>query len=96
MAQTAQYAQNPNMGQPNASSGMDINDISMPIGFDSHSLLYSIGAPDGGVAMGPGPYHNMPGLVPPGVDINQLDWSAMDWDFVKAPADESIGLSLPY
>jgi len=101
VAQIAQNAQNPDTGQPNGAKDMGINDfpMSMPMGVGSHNLLYSMGGQDGCAITGPGACPDMPGLAPLDVDVNQLDWSAMDWDLVNAPAGEageSTGLSLPY
>jgi hypothetical protein len=101
VARIAQNAQNPDIGQPNKAMDMGINDFSMsvPMGLDSQSLLYSMGEQDGYVLTGPGAHPGMPGLAPLDIDINQLDWSTMDWDLMSAPAGavgESTGLSLPY
>ncbi|KAK9337314.1 hypothetical protein LIPSTDRAFT_57140 [Lipomyces starkeyi NRRL Y-11557] len=101
VAQIAQNAQNPDTGQPNGATDMGINNflMSMPMGFGSHSLLYSMGGQASYAVTGPGAYPDMPGLAPLDVDVNQLDWSAMDWDLVNTPAGEageSTGLSLPY
>ncbi|MCJ1356057.1 MAG: hypothetical protein MMC33_006051, partial [Icmadophila ericetorum] len=90
VAQIAQNAQNANTGQSNDTTDITINfPISMPMSFDSYSLLHSMGGQDGYAVTGPGAYPDMPGLAPLDIDINQLDWSVMDWDLVNARADEA-------
>jgi hypothetical protein len=100
MVQIAQDAQNPDTGQPNGATDMGITGsdfpISMPMGFGSHSLLYSMERQGDYIVTGPGSYPDISGLDPVDVDVNQLDWSAMDWDLVNAPVGEATGLSLPY
>ncbi|KAI4153039.1 MAG: hypothetical protein LQ340_002547 [Diploschistes diacapsis] len=100
LAQIAQNAPTPDTGQPHGATDRGINKFptSTPMSFDSHNLLFSTGAQDGYAVTGPGQYADMPDLAPLDVDANQLDWSAMDWDLVNAPAGVaggSTGLSLP-
>jgi hypothetical protein len=96
----AQNAQNLETEQPHGATDMSINDflMSMPMSFGDHGLLYDMGGQDGYSVTGPGTYPDMPGLAPLDVDVNQLDWSAMDWDLVNAPPGEPepTDLSLPY
>ncbi|KAK9485798.1 hypothetical protein V1527DRAFT_482637 [Lipomyces starkeyi] len=78
---------------PKGATDMGFNDfpMSMPMGFGSHGLLYSMGGQDGYAVTGPA-YPDMPGLAPLDVDVNQLDWSAMDWDLVNDPAGEAANI----
>ena len=91
LGQIAPNAHNPGTGQPNGATDMGITDfpMSMPMGFGSHSLFYNMGGQDGYAETGPGAYPYIPGPAPLDLDINQLDWSAMDWDLVNAPAGEA-------
>lgn len=69
--------------------GMSFNDfpMSMPIGFGDPSSLCRMGWQDDGIT-GPGSYLDMSGLDPLDTDINQLNWSAVDWNLANAPAGE--------
>ncbi|KAF4632699.1 hypothetical protein G7Y89_g5427 [Cudoniella acicularis] len=101
VAQIAQDIQNVGPGQPNGATDMGIKDLpmSMAMGFGSHSLLYGMGRQDGYAGTGLGAYPDMSELAPLDVDIDQWDWSAMDWDLANAAAGEaggSSGVSLPY
>jgi hypothetical protein len=95
--QIAQNEQKADTAQPNGATDMGINDfpMPMPMGFGSQSLLYNMGGQDSYAGTGPWAYPFMPGMAPLDDDVN-LDWSAMDWDMVSAPAGESSGPSLPY
>lgn len=82
----AQIAQNPQIAdtqQPNGVMGMGIDNfpMSMPMDSGSHGLLYNIGGQGGYGVIGPGVYPNMSGQAPLDVDVNHLDWAAMDWGF---------------
>lgn len=99
-AQRAQNAQNPGTSQPTDPRDTAINDfpMSMPVGLGNHNLLYSMEGQDDDAGTGLRSYHDIPELAPLDVGVNQLDWSAMDWDLVNAPAGEageSTGLLLP-
>ena len=99
MTELTQNEQNTDTGQPDSATDLGINDfpISMPTGFGSHSLLHSMGGQDGYAGTESAAYPDMLGLASLDVDVNQLDWSAMDWDLVNAPtgeAGESIDLPL--
>ena len=89
VAQTAQSAQNDNTEQPHGVMGMGVDDflMSMPMGFDSH--IYSLERQAGDAEMGPGVYPHMPGQAPLDVDVNQLDWSAMNWSSMNEPAGQA-------
>lgn len=62
---------------------------------DNNSLLYSMGVPDGYAGLGLEGYPHMPGQAPLNVDANQIDWAAMDWDLVNAPAAEAAESANP-
>jgi hypothetical protein len=61
--------------------GIDNFSMSMPMGSGSHGLLYNMGGQGGYGVIEPGVYPNMPRQAPLDVDVNHLDWAAMDWDF---------------
>jgi hypothetical protein len=101
LAQVAQNVENVDTEQPSGVMSMGIDDfpMSMPIGFDSHSLLYGMGGPDGYAADALGVHSNITGQNLLDFDVNQLQWAAMDWGFVNAPAAEPAeptGPSPPY
>ncbi|KAK9386690.1 hypothetical protein V1515DRAFT_587027 [Lipomyces mesembrius] len=55
--------------------------MSMPMGFGDCGLLYGAGGQDGYAGTG----LNIPAQARLDVDINQLDWAAMNWDFGGRP-----------
>jgi hypothetical protein len=83
LAQIAQNAQIADIPTPKDVMGMGIDNFPMllPMGFGSPGLLYNMGGQDGYGETGPGVYPSIPGQAPPDVDVNQLDWAAMDWGF---------------
>ena len=58
----------------------------MSMDFDSNSLPFSMRMEDSYPGIGSGEYPNLLGQAPLDFDVNQLDWAAMDWDLVNAPA----------
>lgn len=92
----AQSAQQTDTEQANGVTDMGIDDLalSMPTGFDSNSLFYSMGEQDY-TRIGQGEQQNIPGRNPLDIDFNQLGWAGMDWDIVDDSTTESSGLSLP-
>jgi hypothetical protein len=86
MAQIAQSVQNDNTEQPHDVMGMGVDDflMSMPMDFASH--MYSLERQAGYAEMGLGVYPYMTGRAPLDVDVNQLDWSAMNWSSMNEPA----------
>ena len=98
LSQLAQNSQKFEIGLLGSATDMDMHDFStpMPLGFGSDSLLYSIGGQNGYAVTESGVHQDMLGLNPLDVDINQLDWSVMNWGSVNLPAGESTGTSLPY
>jgi Fungal specific transcription factor domain len=89
VAQTAQSVQNDNTEQPHDVMGMGVDDflMSMSMGFGSH--MYSLERQASYAEMGPGVYPHMPGRAPLDVDLNQLDWSAMNWSSMNEPAGQA-------
>jgi hypothetical protein len=83
VAQTAQNAQIADMKLRNGVKGMGVDSFptSLPMGSGSDDLLYNMGGQDGYGVIGPGVYPNMPGQTPLDVDVDNLDWTAMDWGF---------------
>ena len=80
MAGTAQDAHGAYIKQPNDVFGMETEfSMSMPVDSDSHSLLYGTGG-QGYVGSEFKPYHELPGQAALDVDLNDLDWTSMDWN----------------
>lgn len=79
-------------------TSVDDSNMSIPMGFGDPSSLYRMGWQDGGIT-GSGSYLDMSGFDPLDTDINQLNWSAMDWNLANAPAgamDDSTNPPHPY
>ena len=85
----AQIAQNTNINteESNELIGMGIDNfpMSMPIGFDDQSLLYSMMNNDGYTLMEQEFHSEVTGHVELDVHMNELDWAAMDWGFGGRP-----------
>jgi hypothetical protein len=83
VARIAQNSQIADTQQPNGIMGIGIDNfpMSMPMGSDSQGLLYNVEGQGGYGEIGPGVYPNMPGQAPLNVDVNHIDWAAMDWGF---------------
>jgi Fungal specific transcription factor domain len=67
--------------QPNGSMGTGPDHFPMSMDLVSNCMSYTIGEQGGYGGIVPGAYTNMPGLPPISVDVNPLDWAAMDWGF---------------
>lgn len=80
VAQTTQDAHDACINQPNDIFGMN-TDFSMSVPVDSgrHSLLYGMGG-QGYVGSESRPYHDMPGQAELDVDMNEMNWTPMDWN----------------
>lgn len=78
-----QNAQVTDTQQPNGVMGLGPDNLpmSMPIGFRSHDLLFNSGGQGGYEVIGSGLYPNVPGHAPLDVEMDHLDWAAMDWGF---------------
>jgi len=61
--------------------------MSMPMGLGS----YDVGAYDEFALSGLGAYPDVPGPFPQQLDLNHLDWSAMDWNLGNALTGEADG-----
>lgn len=83
VAQIAQNAQIADAQQPNGVMGIGMNNfpVSMAMGSGSHGLLNNMGGQGGYGVNEPGVYSNMPAQALLDVDVNNLDWAAMDWGF---------------
>ena len=53
--------------------------MSMPVDSGCHSLLYGMGG-QGYAGSESSPQHNMPGQAALDVDLNDLNWTPMDWN----------------
>lgn len=86
MSQIAQNAQVTGIQQPENGLDKSIDNFPMlmPMGSDSLGLLYDMEGQGGYGVIGPGVYPNIPGQSPLDVDMNHLDWSALDWGFEGA------------
>jgi hypothetical protein len=83
VARIAQNAQVADTKQPNGAIDVSTDDlsISMPMGSGSHEMLYNMGGNGGYRVTGPKVYSNVLGRTPLDIDVNHLDWAAMDWGF---------------
>lgn len=80
VAQLTQNAHGALKKQPNHTFCMNTDfSISMPVDSDSHSLPYGMGG-QGYVGSESMPYHNMPGEAALDFDLNDLNWTPVDWD----------------
>ena len=91
MAQTAQNEQNERnekTEKPHDFMGMGVDDFlkSVPMDFSSHP--YGLEGQADYAEMGPGVYPDMTGGLPLDVDVNYLDWSAMNWNSMNEPAGQ--------
>lgn len=64
---------------PNDVIDMDSDFSSMPVDSGFYNLLYGMGE-QGYVGSESRPYHNMPGEAAPDVELNDLNWTPMDWN----------------
>ena len=85
---TSQNEENSKIAQPHSAVDMDTSDLtlSVPIDFDSRDSIYSMGGQDSYALTSQELYPHLSGLFSLDADINQLDWSAMDWDSGMASA----------
>ena len=89
VAQTAQSVQNDNIEQPHDVMGMGVDEFltSMQMDFGSH--MYNLERQAGYAEIGPGVYPHIPGQALLDVDVNHLDWSAMNWSSMNEPTDQA-------
>lgn len=89
-ARTAQSAESNEAEQkPHDILGVDDFLMSMPMDFGSH--MYSLETQTDYAGQGLGDYPLIPGQVPLNTDVNQLDWSAMNWVSMDEPAPHIPG-----
>lgn len=79
-AQTTRDAHDACLEQPNDLFGMNTDfSMSMPVDSGCHSLLYGMGW-QGYVSSESRSYHAMPGQAAQDADLNDLNWTPMDWN----------------
>jgi transcription factor-like protein len=92
--QEAQMSQNTqdSIMEPNNLWGMGLGDfpISMPVQFNNHNLLYGLGGQNSYTGTASGLYSNAPGQPLMGTDVDQLDWTPMNWDLVNRPTHDGF------
>jgi hypothetical protein len=69
--------------------GMGIDDFLMSMPRDFGSYLYSLEGRVDYAEMSPEVYPHLPGRDPLDLDVNDLDWSAMNWSSVHDPAGQA-------
>lgn len=89
VAQIAQSVPIDNTEQPHYVMDMGVDGflMSMPMDFGNH--MYSLARQTGYAEMGPEVYPHMLGQAPLDVDVNQLDWWAMNWSSMNEPAGQA-------
>lgn len=87
LTQMGENAQNLGTEQRNGAPnlGKDGRSISAPMSFGNDNLLYGMEGQGGNAEIGSWASSDIPGLASVDFDVNQLDWSAMDWDMLNAP-----------
>lgn len=88
LAHRAPSVRGPEIAQPNTDTDMAMDDLSMTmqIGFDNTASSNNTE----GIDSLTGIYPDIPGFTLPDLDINQIDWFAMDWGLANVPPDESL------
>lgn len=80
VARTTRDAHDAYTKEPTDFFGMNTDfSTSMPVDSDSHSVLYGMGG-QGYLGSESKPYHEIPGQAALDVDLNDLDWTSMDWN----------------
>lgn len=72
-------------GQHRGAMDIKFPDVPMPLG----NYIYDMGGHDDYAFSGLGAYPDISGLSPPDLDVDHLDWSAVDWDLGNAPTGET-------
>jgi hypothetical protein len=67
-------------GTEQSLSGIDIGLLDFPMPMSNNLGHYNMGEYDELEFSGAGPYPDVPGLFPQNLDLDHLDWSAMDWN----------------
>ncbi|KAF2815350.1 uncharacterized protein BDZ99DRAFT_378049 [Mytilinidion resinicola] len=77
--------QNSNIEQAHDAPGINVDNLTMPVPMDfgGYGLMYGLDAQcsAGSVLKG---YYDIPGQAPMDLDMNQLDWTTMDWNPMHA------------
>jgi hypothetical protein len=87
----SQHGQNLDTEQYSGGMGLGTDDFLtlMPVDFGTHSLFYRMEGHNGCAAAGSGTHASFSGQDPPDIDMNQLDWAAMDWSLADTLAGEA-------
>ncbi|KAL2215030.1 fungal-specific transcription factor domain protein [Thermoascus aurantiacus ATCC 26904] len=85
MQMTSNFSPNSNIEQPSGAAGINMDEIPMPMPmeFGGHGLSYGTGG-QGSTGPGPGGYPDIPGQATMDVDMNQFDWTTIDWNLMHA------------
>lgn len=94
LAQRAPSVQRPEFPQPDSDTTMVPGDFPMPAptGLDPTTLSNNMEGQVSVAGMGWAEYPGIPGFILPGVDTNQIDWFAMNWDLANVSPDQLPGL----
>ncbi|TVY84831.1 Aurofusarin cluster transcription factor aurR2 [Lachnellula suecica] len=97
MAQIAQKTESFATGPPDTGAMVGVDGFPMPtaMDFDNHGLSFCFGEDSNYPAGELGAYSNISMTAPLDFDLDQLDWSAMDWSLGNTPGSGSTGLPLP-
>ncbi|KAH8812849.1 hypothetical protein F5884DRAFT_786537 [Xylogone sp. PMI_703] len=91
MAQITQNPEDVNAGYRNGGTAT-VNDFPpMPVGVSSHNMPGIMGGQSDYYTIAAEAYPDLGNLVSFDFDVNQLDWSAMDWDMINTPAGAGFG-----
>lgn len=79
------FSQNRNIEQPSSAIGINIDEFPMlkPMDFGGHGLSYGTGG-QGSTDSRPQDYPDIPEQATMDIDINQFDWTTIDWNSIHA------------
>ncbi|KAK9319080.1 C6 zinc finger domain protein [Lipomyces orientalis] len=82
---TSNFSQNSNIERPNGAVGINSDEfpMPMPIDFGGHGPSYGT-LEQGSTGSGPWGYPDIPWQATTDVDMNQFDWTAIDWNSMHA------------
>jgi hypothetical protein len=84
-----EMAQNDKMEQPHDVMDIGADDFLMSMPTDFGSDIYSLEGQPGYAGLGQGEYPHIPVWDPLGIDVNQLDWTAINWSSMNEPARQA-------
>ena len=87
LAQTAENV-NESTEQPQDVMSMGVDNFLMPIPMDFGGHMYGLERQATYAEVGSGMYPHMPGRAPLDIDVNHLDWSAMNWSSLNEPTGQ--------